>query len=88
MRTKNIGRTRARAQIGAVKTVRVSGAALAASKQSMVSLDILITLTLRKLAHLLSGAEFYSHDRIHFQTQPRSMVCKNVLFRRTFEQKN
>jgi len=42
----------------------------------IVSLDILIALTLCNLALLLSGAEFGSCDRIHFQTQPRYMVCK------------
>jgi len=54
-------------------------------KQSIASLDILITLTLYKLARLLSGAELYSRDRIYFRMQPRYMVCKNALFRRTFE---
>ena len=39
-------------------------------KRSIPSLDILITLALYKLAHLLSGTEFYSHDQIHFQMQP------------------
>ena len=57
-------------------------------KRSIVSLDILITMTLCKLARLLSGTEFCSHERIHFQTQPRYMVCKYSLFGRTFEQKN
>jgi len=49
-------------------------------KQSIASLDILITLTLYKLARLLSGAELYSRDRIYFRTQPRYMVCKNAHF--------
>jgi len=56
-------------------------------KLSIVSLDILITLTLYKLASLLSGAKFWSHDQIHFQKHPRYMVCKNALFGSTFEQK-
>jgi len=47
-----------------------------------------MTLTLYKLAPLLSGPEFCSRDRIHFQTQSGYMVCKNALFRRTLEQKN
>jgi len=58
------------------------------SKRSIASHDILITLTLYKLALLLSGAEFRSLDRIHFRAQPRYMVCKNALFRRTFEHWN
>jgi len=57
-------------------------------KQSIVSVDISITLTLYKLPRLHSGAEFCSRDRIRFQTQPRYMVCKNALFGRTFDQKN
>ena len=55
---------------------------------SMVSLDIMITLTLCKLAHLLSSKEFRLRDRIHSQPQPRYMVCTDALFGRTFEQKN
>jgi len=50
------------------------------SKQSIASLDILITLTLYKLARLLSGAVFCLCDPIYFQTQPRYTVCKSALF--------
>jgi len=54
----------------------------------IVRLDILITLTLKKLACLLSGAEFCSRDQIHFQTPLRYMVCKNSLFGRTLKHAN
>jgi len=56
-------------------------------KWAIVSLDILITLKLCKLARLLSGTEFCSRDRIHFQTQPRYVVYKNTLFGCSFEEK-
>jgi len=58
------------------------------SNQSIDSLGILITLTLDKLARPLTGTEFCSCDRIHFQTQSRYMVCKTTLFRCSFEQWN
>jgi len=58
------------------------------SKWSIVSLDILITLTLYKLARLLSDAELCSRDRINFRTQPRYMVCENALLGHTFEHWN
>jgi len=57
-------------------------------KQSIVSLDILMTLTLCKLVRPLSGTKFGSRDWIYFRMQPRYMVCKNALFERIFEQKN
>ena len=57
-------------------------------KRSIVSLDILITLTLYKLARLLSGTEFCSWDRTHFHTEPTYMVWKNSLFGRTFKHWN
>ena len=53
------------------------------SKRLIVGLDNLVTLTLYKLARLLSDAELCTHDRIYFKTQPNNMVCKMALFRRT-----
>ena len=53
---------------------------------SDLRINILITLTPYKLARPLSVMEFCLRDQIHFQTQPRYMVCKNVFFKRTFEQ--
>ena len=43
-------------------------ATIVLGKRSIVSLDILITLTLYKLPRPLSDPEFCSHERIHFQT--------------------
>jgi len=53
------------------------------SKRSVAILDILITLTVYKLASPLSGVEFCIRDRILFQPS-RYMVSKNPLFGRTF----
>ena len=47
--------------------------------------DMLITLTLYKLARPRSGTGFCLHDQIHFQTQPKYMVCKNVLVQAHFQ---
>jgi len=57
-------------------------------KRSIVSLDILITLSLYELARLLSGPEFCSRDHIHFQTQPTYMVDKDSFSGGPFKQKN
>jgi len=58
------------------------------SRRLIASLDILITLKLYEVAGLHSGTELCLHDQIHFQTQPRYMVCKNALSGRTFEHWN
>jgi len=57
-------------------------------KRSITSLDILVFVTLYELAHPLSDTNFCTRNRVHFQTQPRYVVCKNALFGCGFEQEN
>ena len=57
-------------------------------KRSITSLDILVFVTLYELVCPLSDTNFCSRNRIHFQTQPRYVVCKNALFGCSFEQEN
>jgi len=54
------------------------------SKPSVASLDIALTLTLYKLARLLSRCIILSFDRIYCQTQLRYMVCKKRIFQAHF----
>ena len=51
------------------------------SKRPIDNFDIFVAMTFYKLARPLSGTEFCLRDQIHFQTQPRCMVCKDALFR-------
>jgi len=59
------------------------------SKRSISNLDILVTLTLYKLARPFSDMELRSHDiELTFRHSRRFMICKKAIFWRTFEQWN